>query len=253
MPLAFVQYPVKGKSQTSGTNTLILTVGVGITITAGNLLVLNVCGSSGGVSGNGAVTTVSDLKSNVWTLNSTFANGTASNVSVCSSILDTSLVAGDTITITFASTNIIKTASTAEFSGAIGVAGVAAVDGVESTNTGTGTPLTTAAYAPTNANDVLIAAWGSSAPSAGSEIEMTEGTGYTSADIIPIQFDSNGTTNSKAVMGEKSVVSQSGSYTATGTSAYASPYSAIFIGFKGALGITGPKDEYPAYHRFGPF
>lgn len=141
----FIKNVGVASSKTTGT-ALAVTVPVG-GVSAGSTLIVKVAHdfTSGGP-------TVADSRGNTYTRDRTAADsGTTIRASIFSCAVGTSLVSGDTITVTFPASIAVRAAAIDEFASVLTPIAVDAQDGLAGTSATPGMPLVTV-----NANDLLI-------------------------------------------------------------------------------------------------
>lgn len=161
-----------------------------------------------------SVTSISDSKSNTWTIQKDFLNA-GLDVAIATCIPTSALTTSDTITVTCSNTGFAVLWGLEEFSGL-----TQTLDGTPQT----GTTSTVSGLTTTNANDLILAAFSDFHSGA---VTFTAASGYTAGTLVDI-----GSPGSFHLWWEWEIVSSTGAQTTSGTSISSGQISGILLALK---------------------
>jgi hypothetical protein len=194
-------------------------------VAAGNTVIV----TAGNSSSNVVVSSVTDSRGNVYSVDVTrSSNSTSTNTNIISSYISTPLQFGDTITVNFSGQASFLMALASEWSG---IAQTGRLD-QKATNQGGSTALTSGTTAmTTQATELLIGSFGGS-----SNNNFSAGAGFTAFNT---QFKDNLSSTFRDQWQEYQIVSTANTYKATATVSTSTIYAGAIATYKAA---TGPVD-----------
>ena len=211
------------------TNTLSLTVPAG-GVAQGDTIILFAGGST---TGN-LVTSVTDTKLNIYTIDAQKSStSTSVNTNIVSAYMTTGLSPGDTIKVTYSTTSAMRMVSATEWSG---IAPTGRLDKTATNQGGSATLNGGTTAVTTQASELVVGSFGGSVNGS-----FTPGPSYTA---FPTQLITNLGSTYRSQRQEYKIVSTTGAYQATGTSSVADQFSGAIATYK--ADASAPDNSAPS-------
>lgn len=235
MAITYVQSLGTGSEVNTADDTLTHTLPAGTS--AGNFLVAVV-----GWSSNSVVTSVTDPRSNAWTVSITGQDG-ASGLSILWCVPTTPHQASDVLTFNSAgSVGQNKASTMAEFSGVV-TSSPSDTSGTGPNGAGGTANLTSSTLNTTNANDLVIAGWCQNAGTGYTFVE-TDWTATAPWTKLAPAGDAKGTGSHKIAYSVYQITSATGSYQGAMTAGATAGYATASEAYKEAVVAAGAPDIY---------
>jgi hypothetical protein len=238
-PVASTGTPAKvqdvGSAQnTTGAGTTVVTLAGGISTTVGNMAILRVAADNSGAGGARPGLTVADSKSNTWTvIQGGLADPGAASAGTCVYLayapITTSLVAADTITLTWGATTTAKAVVVEEWEDVDDVLPVATTAVANQANASSA--MTVGPIAPTAANQLVYAALATEGPTGDTAPNDTDTTNGTWSTLTRLSTGSGTATDNQTIAGQYKVVSTTGNQTWNATIT-ARDWAAVVVVFR---------------------
>jgi hypothetical protein len=229
--IAFVQTVLTSAAQ-PGAISQVLSIPGGVTITAGNSLIVCVA-----TNGSKTLASVSDTKSNSYAVALSPLNGSNGSANIAAAHNVAAMTSSDTITVTLSASTTTVVVSVLEFSG---LATSSVLDQTASGTGGSTSPATASSGTTAQNDELLIGAF--MAVMQPTATTFTAGASYTAQTTIGTTVGSN----DRSLITEYRIVSSTGAYTASGTFGATKTWSAALATYKASAGTTPSASDSAA-------